>query len=197
MATELGTVDSVLCLSGGNPQIVYTTNILESLNMSLRKSLKTRGAFPSEEAALKMMYLDITECDWEMGTAAEMEGSLEWLYHAVGRSHPAGGARVKIPLLRPEDLPYSRLRAAVKAPDELAALGLDSGPHRPAGSNDQGEGELRTILPNRRIARIDTSTKSRTLASCSGMRRAPKPRRQFCSLIANELTWIVSRNRAV
>src|SRR5690242_15071229 len=106
MATELGTVDSVLCLSGGNPQIVYTTNILESLNMSLRKSLKTRGAFPSEEAALKMMYLDITECDWEMGTAAEMEGSLEWLYHAVGRSHPAGGARVKIPLLRPEDLPY-------------------------------------------------------------------------------------------
>jgi putative transposase len=38
-------------------KIIYTTNAVESLNMSLRKSLKTRGAFPSEEAALKVMYL--------------------------------------------------------------------------------------------------------------------------------------------
>jgi putative transposase len=37
--------------------IMYTTNAVESLNMSLRKALKTRGAFPSEEAALKVMYL--------------------------------------------------------------------------------------------------------------------------------------------
>jgi putative transposase len=37
--------------------IMYTTNAIESLNMSLRKALKTRGAFPSEEAALKVMYL--------------------------------------------------------------------------------------------------------------------------------------------
>src|ERR1035441_6179260 len=33
--------------------VIYTTNAVESLNMSLRKALKTRGAFPSEEAALK------------------------------------------------------------------------------------------------------------------------------------------------
>ena len=38
-------------------RIVYTTNAIESLNMSLRKAIKTRGAFPSEEAALKVMYL--------------------------------------------------------------------------------------------------------------------------------------------
>jgi putative transposase len=38
-------------------KIMYTTNAVESLNMSLRKVLKTRGAFPSEEAALKVMYL--------------------------------------------------------------------------------------------------------------------------------------------
>ena len=38
-------------------KIVYTTNAVESLNMTLRKSLKTRAAFPSEEAALKVMYL--------------------------------------------------------------------------------------------------------------------------------------------
>jgi putative transposase len=38
-------------------KIIYTTNAVESLNMSLRKALKTRVAFPSEEAALKVMYL--------------------------------------------------------------------------------------------------------------------------------------------
>jgi putative transposase len=38
-------------------KIVYTTNAVESLNMSLRKAIKTRGAFPSEDAALKVMYL--------------------------------------------------------------------------------------------------------------------------------------------
>jgi putative transposase len=38
-------------------KIVYTTNAIESLNMSLRKAIKTRGPFPSEEAALKVMYL--------------------------------------------------------------------------------------------------------------------------------------------
>ncbi len=38
-------------------KVVYTTNAIESLNMSLRKAIKTRGAFPSEDAALKAMYL--------------------------------------------------------------------------------------------------------------------------------------------
>jgi putative transposase len=38
-------------------KIIYTTNAIESLNMSLRKAIKTRGAFPSEEAAMKVMYL--------------------------------------------------------------------------------------------------------------------------------------------
>ena len=37
--------------------MIYTTNAVESLNMSLRKALKPRMAFPNEEAALKVMYL--------------------------------------------------------------------------------------------------------------------------------------------
>ena len=40
-------------------RIVYTTNSVESLNSSLRKTIKTRGAFPNEEAALKLLYLAI------------------------------------------------------------------------------------------------------------------------------------------
>ena len=38
---------------------VYTTNTIESLNYSLRKITKTRAAFPSEEAALKLLYLGL------------------------------------------------------------------------------------------------------------------------------------------
>jgi putative transposase len=38
-------------------RIIYTTNAVESLNMTLRKVIKTRASFPSEEAALKLLYL--------------------------------------------------------------------------------------------------------------------------------------------
>ena len=38
---------------------IYTTNAIESLNFSLRKVTKTKGSFPSEEAAMKMLYLGI------------------------------------------------------------------------------------------------------------------------------------------
>ena len=36
---------------------IYTTNAIESLNMSLRKIIKTRGSFPNDEAAMKLLYL--------------------------------------------------------------------------------------------------------------------------------------------
>ena len=38
-------------------KIIYTTNAVESLHMSLRKVTKNRGAFPNEEAAFKLLYL--------------------------------------------------------------------------------------------------------------------------------------------
>ena len=38
-------------------KVIYTTNAIESLNMSLRKVIKTRGSFPSPEAALKLLFL--------------------------------------------------------------------------------------------------------------------------------------------
>lgn len=38
---------------------IYTTNAIESLNYSLRKITKTRSAFPSEEAAFKLLWLGL------------------------------------------------------------------------------------------------------------------------------------------
>jgi putative transposase len=41
--------------------LVYTTNAIESLNARFRRAVRTRGHFPSEQAALKVLYLVATE----------------------------------------------------------------------------------------------------------------------------------------
>lgn len=47
---------------------IYTTNIIESLNRTLRKAVKNRGHFPTEDALFKVLYLAITQVSkkWTM-----------------------------------------------------------------------------------------------------------------------------------
>jgi putative transposase len=40
-------------------RVVYTTNLIESINARLRKVTRNRGQFPSEQAALKVLYLAV------------------------------------------------------------------------------------------------------------------------------------------
>lgn len=40
-------------------KVIYTTNAIESLNSVIRKSVKTRKLFPSDDAAMKVVYLAI------------------------------------------------------------------------------------------------------------------------------------------
>jgi transposase-like protein len=40
-------------------KVIYTTNAIESLNSVIRKSVKTRKVFPSDDAALKVIYLAV------------------------------------------------------------------------------------------------------------------------------------------
>jgi putative transposase len=49
-------------------KMMYTTNAIESLHMQLRKVLKSRGHFPSDEAATKLMYLALRNItrDWKV-----------------------------------------------------------------------------------------------------------------------------------
>lgn len=49
-------------------KIVYTTNAIESLHRQLRKIVKNRGHFPSDEAATKLLFLALRniEKDWKM-----------------------------------------------------------------------------------------------------------------------------------
>jgi putative transposase len=49
-------------------KVIYTTNAIESLNSVIRKSVKTRKVFPSDDAALKVIYLAIESASkkWTM-----------------------------------------------------------------------------------------------------------------------------------
>jgi len=38
-------------------EVIYTTNAIESINSQLRKIIKTRGHFPTDEAATKLILL--------------------------------------------------------------------------------------------------------------------------------------------
>jgi len=40
-------------------RVIYTTNAIEALNRQLRKAIKTKGSFPSEQSAMKLIYLAI------------------------------------------------------------------------------------------------------------------------------------------
>jgi putative transposase len=49
-------------------RIIYTTNAIESLNAKLRRGVRTRGHFPTDDSALKLLYLvlNLAAKDWKM-----------------------------------------------------------------------------------------------------------------------------------
>ena len=50
---------------------VYTTNTIEGLHRQVRKAIKTRGHFPDEQAATKLIYLALIRADakWQRNRA--------------------------------------------------------------------------------------------------------------------------------
>ena len=51
-------------------RVVYTTNAIESINARLRKIIKTRGHFPSDDAATKLIWLALRNITADWGRAA-------------------------------------------------------------------------------------------------------------------------------
>ena len=45
------------CFPADIRKVIYTTNAIESLNMTLRKVLRNHRVFPTDESALKVIYL--------------------------------------------------------------------------------------------------------------------------------------------
>lgn len=54
-------------------KVIYTTNAVESLNARFRRSIKARGHFPTEQAAMKCLYLTIMSLD------PKGEGRQKWV----------------------------------------------------------------------------------------------------------------------
>ncbi len=52
-------------------RVIYTTNAIESINARLRKIIKTRGHFPSDEAATKLIWLALRNITADWGRAAK------------------------------------------------------------------------------------------------------------------------------
>ena len=54
--------------------MIYTTNALESVHAQLRKIIKTRGHFPNDEAATKLIWLALRNITAEVGADARTTG---------------------------------------------------------------------------------------------------------------------------
>ena len=61
-------------------RIVYTTNTIEALHRQIRKAIKTRGHFPDEQAATKLIYLAIerAETKWRSARGWTLACSPGW-----------------------------------------------------------------------------------------------------------------------
>ncbi|QPF71584.1 IS256 family transposase [Roseateles sp. DAIF2] len=52
-------------------RVIYTTNAIESIHSRLRKIIKTRGHFPSDDAATKLLWLALRNITADWGRAAK------------------------------------------------------------------------------------------------------------------------------
>jgi len=63
-----GEVVPFYAFPGDVRRLVYTTNAIEALNSKLRRAVRTRGHFPTDEAALKLLFLVLNRAEkaWRM-----------------------------------------------------------------------------------------------------------------------------------
>lgn len=59
-------------------KVVYTTNTIESINYQLRKVIKNRGHFPTDQAALKLLFLAVREMEKPGRRGLGVSGTYNW-----------------------------------------------------------------------------------------------------------------------
>lgn len=69
-------------------RIIYTTNTIESLHMQVRKTIKTRGHFPNDDAAIRLIYLAITRAKTNWRTCYNWKRSMGLLRIHFGNRIP-------------------------------------------------------------------------------------------------------------
>ena len=76
----------------GVRKMIYTTNAVEALHRSLRKIIKTRGSFPSDDSALKLLYLAIKKCRPALAARDRMDRRHGPVYHPIRRAFSRNSA---------------------------------------------------------------------------------------------------------
>lgn len=68
-------------------KIIYTTNAVESLNFQLRKIIKSKGHFPSDEAATKLLFLALRNAEkkWSLPPKTWKSALNQFAIHFEGR----------------------------------------------------------------------------------------------------------------
>ncbi len=101
-------------------RILYTTNAIEALNAKLRRAVRARGHFPTDEAAMKLLYLVLNRSEKEWRT-----GPREWTMAKA--SSPSSSASAS-PRPWPADVqPPAHTRKSRQSP---AAAACDDGRRR-------------------------------------------------------------------
>jgi putative transposase len=71
-----------------HPQDFYTTNAVEPLRRSLHKIIETRGSFPNDDAALKLLYLAIQKAGLRWRRGAEWTAAMGRVAIQFGERFP-------------------------------------------------------------------------------------------------------------
>jgi transposase-like protein len=92
---EVGTPHELVRRHCPARRVVYTTNAIESLHSRLRKIIKTRGHFPSDDAATKLIWLALRNitADWSRSAKEWREAMNQFavLYDERFTRHAHGG----------------------------------------------------------------------------------------------------------
>ena len=108
-------------------RIIYTTNAIEALNSKLRRAVRTRGHFPSDDAALKLLYLVLNHAaaDWKRPPREWFEAKTQFAVVFKGASCSHDGKPPHTQKFRQSPI-FSRTRPAYleheKAKAELKSL---------------------------------------------------------------------------
>jgi len=70
-------------------RVLYSTNAIESLHMTLRKSLKVRGHFPSDDAASKLLYLALRNASVRLNPPTHWQAAMQHIALLFGDRIPA------------------------------------------------------------------------------------------------------------
>ena len=103
-------------------RVIYTTNAIESLNSTVRRAVRTRGHFPNDRAAMKLIYLTLRKIERKWQRPQAYSGPRR---APSSRSCSATGSRWRPCEPAPRRAPHSGGRSASRPPADCRRRRLE------------------------------------------------------------------------